>query len=76
MFAVRSAARITSAGFSLALALGVLSSSLHAQNGGAGLRDAITRRREARQEQRLDDGADEIGRSSVPPNLRVGRDVA
>jgi arylformamidase len=74
MYAVRSAARITSAGFSLALALAVLASPLRAQNGA--VRDAMTRARENRQAQGLDDGAGDIGRFTLPPNVRVERDVA
>jgi acetyl esterase/lipase len=77
MSAVRSAARITpllSAGMSIAFALGALATPLHAQKGA--LREAITRARQERAAQGLDDGADEIGRFALPPNVRVERDVA
>ena len=75
MCAVRSAARpLLSAGLSVVFALGAFAAPLHAQKGA--LREAITRAREGRQAQGLDDGADEIGRVSLPPNVRVERDVA
>ncbi|MBW8771339.1 MAG: alpha/beta hydrolase [Gemmatimonadetes bacterium] len=77
MYAVRPAARITpllSAGLSIALALGALAAPLRAQNGK--LRDAITRARAQRQDEGLDDGADDVGRFALPPNVRVERDVA
>ena len=74
MYAVRSAARITSVSLSIALTLGAFAAPLHAQNGK--LRDAVARSREA-QAQGLDDGADEMGgRFALPPNVRVERDVA
>ena len=74
MYAVRSAARITSVSLSIGLTLGAFAAPLHAQNGK--LRDAVARSREA-QAQGLDDGADEMGgRFALPPNVRVERDVA
>jgi acetyl esterase/lipase len=77
MSAVRLAPRLTplfSTGLSVALALGALAAPLHAQNGK--VRDAITRAREQRQDEGLDDGADDIGRFSLPANVRVERDVS
>jgi len=71
MSAVRSAARLTP----LLLAIGLaVAAPLHAQKGA--LRDAVTRAREQRRTEGLDDGADEMGRVSLPPNVRIERDVA
>jgi acetyl esterase/lipase len=58
----------------IGLTFGTFAAPLQAQNGR--LREAITRAREQRQDEGLDDGADEIGRFSVPSNVRVERDVA
>jgi len=74
MSAVRSAARFTPFFMAIGLTFGAIATPLHAQNGT--LREGITRARAQRQDEGLDDGADEIGRFSPPPNVRVVRDVA
>ena len=77
MYAVRCAARITpllSAGLSVVLALGVTTTPLHAQ---LRARRVIPRPQQSREEALLlDDGADDVGRFPLPPNVRVERDVA
>jgi acetyl esterase/lipase len=77
MHAVRSAGRIApllSAGLSVVLALGALVAPLHAQ---LTPRKVVPRPHEPREEAvLLDDGADDVGRFSLPPSVRVERDVA
>ena len=73
MCAVRSAVRITShlsATISAVFALGMFTEPVDAQQGAP--RQAIARARE----ERLDDGAEELGRSALPANVRLERDVA
>ena len=66
-------AHVLSAGLSVVLALGALSTPLHAQ---LTPRKVIPRPHEPREEALLlDDGADDVGRFSLPPNVRVERDV-
>jgi arylformamidase len=74
MHAVRSAVRITPVLSSIVLALGVFAAPLHGQK--ITPRQVIPRPHDPREEARLDDGADEIGRVTLPPNVRVERDVA
>ena len=74
MYGVRTAARVILSLSSIGLALAAGSAPLHAQNGK--LREAVTRARAQRQDEGLDDGADEIGRFALPANVRVERDVA
>jgi arylformamidase len=76
MYAVRSIARITpllSAGLSIVFALGAVATPLRAQKGA--LREAVARVRDTRLPEELDDGADDVVRISVPPNVKVQRDV-
>ena len=76
MYAVRSVARITpllSAGLSVVFALGTVASPLPAQKGT--LREAAARVRDTRVPEEIDDGADDVVRISLPPNVKVQRDV-
>jgi arylformamidase len=78
MHAVRSAGRFTaklvSAGLSAVVALGVLSTPVQAQ---LTPRKVIPRPHEPREEALLlDDGADDVGRFTLPPNVRVEHDVS
>jgi len=75
MYAVRSAVRLTLC-LSIGLTLTVGAASLHAQQ--RPIRKAITRKPEThdpREAAVLDDGADEMGRVTLPANVRVERDV-
>jgi acetyl esterase/lipase len=74
MFGVRSAARISPWLSSIGLTLAMGASPLHAQ---LRPRAVVPRPQEPREEALLlDDGADDVGRFALPPNVRVERDVA